>query len=238
MRKLLLLSSSTIHGSGYLEYARQNVLEFFTKNGVKDILFVPYANVESQQKYTDKIRSELGPWGFNIQGLNEVENPVEAVNNAQAIFVGGGNTFLLLKLLQENKLIEPIRRRVLQDSIPYMGSSAGTNVATYSINTTNDMPIVHCESFQALGLVPFNINPHYVDTDEKSTHMGETRETRIQEYHALTTTIPPVVALREGSFLQVMENVATLGGLYPSRIFFQGKAPEEYPSGTDVSFLL
>jgi len=239
MRKLLLLSCSTLHGSGYLEYAKEYILEFFMKNGVKEITFVPYAMVgkDGHEKYTTKVRQELEKWGYTVKGLNETE-PLKAINEAQCIFVGGGNTFLLLKTLQEKKLIEAIHNRVLKDGCPYLGSSAGTNVATISISTTNDMPIVHCQSFDALGLVPFNINPHYVDPDTNSKHMGETRETRIQEFHALEHSQPPVLGLREGSFLHVRENVATLGGLSQSRIFIQGKETQEYQVGSDVSFLL
>ncbi|CAL8112956.1 unnamed protein product [Orchesella dallaii] len=237
MRKLLLLSCSTIHGSGFLEYAREYIYEFFTKNGVKEVLFVPYANVESLEGYTGKVRSELTKWGFQVTGLNEVSNPIEAVGAAQCIFIGGGNTFLLLKRLQEGNLLEPIRKRILQDGVPYLGSSAGTNLATASINTTNDMPIVHCENFEALSLVPFNINPHYIDSPPDSKHMGETRETRINEFHALPDR-PPVLGLREGTFLHVRGDVATIGGIYPARLFIQGKETTEVPSGSDLSFLL
>jgi dipeptidase E len=236
MRKLLLLSNSVLHGSGYLEYAKDYVIEFFAKNGVKEILFVPYANPFSQEKYTEKVRSELNKWGYVVKGLNEADDPKSAINQAQCIFIGGGNTFLLLKHLQEKQLIDTIRNRVLKDGIPYLGSSAGTNVATISISTTNDMPIVHCPSLEALSLVPFNINPHYLDSDPTSRHMGETRETRISEYHALPGT-PPVLGLREGSFLHVRGEVATLGGLSAARLFRRGKPAEEHVVGSDLSFL-
>jgi len=237
-RKVLLLSNSTLHGSGFLEYAREYIQQFFNKHGVKTVLFVPYANVESEEGYTAKVREELGKWGFKVDGLNEAKAPLDAVQSAQCIFIGGGNTFLLLKKLQDNNLLEAIRKRVLVDGIPYLGSSAGTNVATTSINTTNDMPIVHPNSFQAIGIVPFNINPHYLDTDERSTHMGETREARIQEYHSLPHNAPHVLGLREGSFLHILGNNATLGGLFPARLFMQGKEPKEFLPGADLSFLL
>jgi len=238
MRKVLLLSNSTLHGSGFLEYAREYIQEFFNKHGVKTVLFVPYANVESEEAYTAKVREELGKWGYQVTGLNEAPVPLDAVQSAECIFIGGGNTFLLLKKLQDHGLLQAIRARVLGDGIPYMGSSAGTNVATTSINTTNDMPIVHPSSFEAIGLVPFNINPHYLDTDERSTHMGETREARIQEYHSLPHKAPHVLGLREGSLLHILGNRATLGGLFPARLFKKGEEPQEFPPGADLSFLL
>jgi len=237
MRKLLLLSCSTVHGSGFLEYAREYINEFFTKNGVREVLFVPYANVESQQEYTDKVRTELTKWGFGVTGLNETPNPIDAVKSAQCIFIGGGNTFLLLKRLQEAKLIDVIRNRVLNDGIPYLGSSAGTNMATVNICTTNDMPITYPSSFDALALVPFNINPHYIDTPVDTKHMGETRETRIREYH-MQSDKPPVLGLREGTFLHVRGDVATIGGIHPARLFVQSQETVEVPSGSDVSYLL
>jgi len=239
MKKLLLLSCSTLYGSGYLEYAQDYIIEFFIKsNAVKEILFVPYASVKNQDVYTQKVRAEFAKWGLKIVGINELPNPVEAVNNAQGIFIGGGNTFYLLKKLQENKLIDPIRNRVMNDGVPYMGSSAGSNVATLSINTTNDMPIVHCESFEGLGLVPFNINPHYIDPDPQTTHQGETRDFRINEYHSVAEGMSPVLGLREGSYLHVRGDVATLGGVHQSKLFTQGENPKEFNTGSDLSFLL
>jgi len=214
-------------------------VEFFIKNNsVKEILFVPYATPKGQDAYTQKVREEMGKWGFKVVGINELPDPIEAVNKAQGIFIGGGNTFHLLKTLEDKKLLEPIRKRVLTDGIPYMGSSAGSNVATLSIHTTNDMPIVHCQSLAALGLVPFNINAHFLDTDPESTHQGETREFRINEFHSVGQGMPPVLGMREGSFLHVRGNVATLGGVHNSRLFAQGQEPKEFHSGSDMSFLL
>jgi dipeptidase E len=239
MRKLLLLSCSTLYGSGYLEYARDYIIEFFVKNNsVSEILFIPYAGVGNQDKYTLKVKQEMEKWGLKITGINDLPDPVAAVNNAQGIFIGGGNTFHLLKTLQDKKLIEPIRNRVFNDGVPYMGSSAGSNVATRSIHTTNDMPICHVESLESLALVPFNINPHYIDPDPNSTHQGETRESRINEFHAVGENMPPVLGLREGSYLHVRGDVATLGGVHQSRLFTQGENAKEYPCGSDMSFLL
>lgn len=167
--------------------------------------------------YTQKVSDVLSKWGYKVDGLHRKINQIEAVQNAEAIFIGGGNTFLLLRTLYERNLIDTIRDRVLSDGIPYIGSSAGTNVATKSIHTTNDMPIVYPPSFEALGLVPFNINPHYLDADFSTKHKGETREQRIMEFHEFNDS--PVLGLREGSALLVDENEASLVGTFNARLF-------------------
>ncbi|XP_064290306.1 alpha-aspartyl dipeptidase-like isoform X2 [Passer domesticus] len=209
-RRLLLISNSTLHGGGYLGHCQQHIQRFLGQQ-VKRVLFIPYA-LHDRDAYARTAREKFES-------------------------LGGGNTFRLLKALYDNSLIHEIRKRVLEDGIPYMGSSAGTNVATVSINTTNDMPIVYPPSLQALGLVPFNINPHYLDPDIKTTHMGETREERIRQYHEEPNT-PPVLGLREGTMLLVEGDKATLQGVTGARLFLRGKKPTEHEPGTDFSFLL
>lgn len=174
-------------------------------------------------------------WGFEVSGIHESSDAVQAVKQAKAIFVGGGNTFLLLKTLYDKHLVEAIRSRVMDNGIPYIGSSAGTNVATHSIHTTNDMPIILPPTFYALQLTPFNINPHYLDPDTDGKHKGETREERIVEFHHLNSN--PVLGLREGSALLVDDDNATLVGHTPARLFQRAQEPQEFPIDTDFSFL-
>lgn len=206
------------------------------RNNVETVLFIPYAKSTSHaDEYTEMVRKPLESWGFQVKGIHESSDEVKAVKEAQAIFVGGGNTFLLLKTLYEKHLVETIRSRVLEGGIPYIGSSAGTNVATQSIHTTNDMPIVLPPTFYALQLTPFNINPHYLDPDPNSTHKGETRATRIKEFHELHSN--PVLGLREGSVLLVDDDKTTLLGCAPARLFQQGQEPQEFEVNSDLSFL-
>ncbi|XP_061082349.1 alpha-aspartyl dipeptidase-like isoform X1 [Conger conger] len=235
-RRLLLVSNSTLHGGGgYLGHCQQQIQDFFGEQ-VKRILFVPYA-LHDRDGYAKTARDKLQSLGYEVDSIHEASDPVEAVRMAQGIFIGGGNTFRLLKALYDNKVVSEIQKRVLKDGIPFMGSSAGTNVATVSINTTNDMPIVYPPTFAALGLVPFNINPHYLDADPNSTHMGETREQRIKQFHEESDT-PSVLGLREGCMLLVEGDKATLLGSTKARLFTRGKPAVEYEPGTDMSFLL
>ncbi|KAJ1521613.1 hypothetical protein ONE63_003262 [Megalurothrips usitatus] len=235
-RSLLLLSNSTLHNGKYLEWAKPEILDILTRKNVTRVLFVPFASFQHDE-YTNTVKQALEPWGFQVEGIHSAPDPVQAVEKAESIFIGGGNTFLLLRTLYSNGLIGPIRKQVLENGVPYIGSSAGTNVATVSINTTNDMPIVYPPSFSALGLVPFNINPHYQDPDPNSKHMGETREKRINEYHEIESS-PPVLGLREGSLLLVEGNSALLKGHFKARLFARGKEPTEYEVGSDLGFLL
>lgn len=232
---LLLLSTSTIHGSTYLGYCEEAVRELFGETS--HLIFIPYARPSgiSHDEYTEMAERRFGEMGIKVTGIHKYSMPSRALNDGDGIFTGGGNTFLLLKQLYANKLVEPIKKRVAE-GIPYMGSSAGTNVAGLSIGTTNDMPVVYPPSFKALGLVPFNINPHYLDPDPNSKHMGETRETRIKEF--LKFNRQAVVGLREGSWLRRSGYDLTLGGTLKSRIFRMNMDPEEFAPDQDFSWLL
>ncbi|XP_067001560.1 alpha-aspartyl dipeptidase isoform X2 [Anabrus simplex] len=216
-RKLLLLSSSTLHGTEYLQYAVREVTDFLKKHEVSEVLFIPYA-LRDHDAYTRKVQHPFEKMGFKIVSIHTFPDPAKAVHGAEAVFIGGGNTFQLLKKLYDHNLIEPLRKKVLNDGTPYIGSSAGTNVATTSICTTNDMPIVYPPSFTALQLVPFNINPHYIDADPDSKHMGETREERISQYHEIPG-VPPVLGLREGCILYVEGKKAVLQGCNGAKLF-------------------
>lgn len=235
MKKLLIASTSTVHGKGYLEYILPELSDFF--KGIKEVLFIPYARPsgKTHDEYTAIAKKGFESIGIAVRGIHEFKSPIEAVNNAQGIFTGGGNTFLLVKQLYENKLISAIKN-VVENGTPYFGTSAGSNVTGLTVKNTNDMPIVYPPSFDSLGLINFNINPHYLDPDENSTHMGETRETRINEYHTQNST--PVLGLREGSWLAVRGNTVKLKGALHARLFRAGKAPVELAPETDLSFLM
>ena len=216
---LLLISSSLVHGYGYLEHPEADIKRHLA--GAKRIAFVPFAAFD-HAAYTEKVAARFGQMGFDII-------PIEQLDKAEGIFVGGGNTFRLLKKLQDRNLLDPIRKRV-SAGLPYIGSSAGSIVTCPTIRTTNDMPIVECKSLDAFGFIPFQINGHYLDPDPNSTHKGETREDRLREFHEENTT--PVVGLREGTMLHVDDNSYTLLGLKPARIFRRGQEPVEVPPGT------
>lgn len=232
MKRLLLISSSAVHGTPYLSHAAEALRERLV--GVKTVLFIPFA-LKDHGGYAAKVRAAFEEMGFGLDSLHEVSDPVAAIEKAEAIFTGGGNTFRLLDMVHRMKLIEPIRARV-GAGMPYTGASAGTNLACPTIRTTNDMPIVEPASFDALGLVPFQINPHYLDPDPSSTHKGETREERLAQYHEENDL--PVVGLREGSMLWVDGEAVTLRGSKPARIFRRGKEPVEVEAGSDLSCVL
>jgi dipeptidase E len=222
--KLLLISSTLVHGYGYLDHAEAELRRLLAD--VKSVAFVPFAK-HDHEGYTARIRERMSAMGFEVTQLRDRDD----VERAEAIFIGGGNTFRLLNALYERDLLDAIRSRA-KNGMPYIGSSAGTNVATPSIRTTNDMPIVYPPSFDALGLVSFQINPHYLDPDPNSTHHGETREQRILEFHEENVT--PVVGLREGSMLDVRNDVVTLVGLNSARIFRRGQEPIEIETGSRI----
>lgn len=232
--KAILASTSTLHGQQYLEYIIPHLQDLY--RDVKEVLFIPYARPGgmSHQDYTAKAAEAFEKAGIKVRGIHEFENATEAVEKAQGIFTGGGNTFLLVSELYRNKVMN-VLKKVVKNGTPYMGTSAGSNIGGLSMQTTNDMPIVYPPSFQTLGLIPFNINPHYLDPDHSSTHKGETRETRIKEFHTLNS--PPVVGLREGSWLELKDNKVTLKGDLDARIFKKDQVPFEVSTGTDLTDL-
>ena len=233
--RLMLISTSTVHGSGYLDYCANSITKFLGTAG--RVLFVPYARPSgiSHSKYSELASEKFADMGFELAGIHDFPDSRAAIEDAESLFIGGGNTFLLLRDLYRADLLDVVRQRVAE-GMPYIGTSAGSNVAGLSIGTTNDMPIVHPRSFDALGLVPFNINPHHLDPDPKSTHRGETRETRINEFHVLNGQ--PVLGLREGAWLSVEGSSLNLEGSKGARLFSQGADPEEFKPGASLSFLL
>ncbi|MHB8800194.1 MAG: dipeptidase PepE [Thermoanaerobaculia bacterium] len=230
--RLFLVSSSTIHGRGYLDHVADALAAFLS--GVKTVTFVPYA-LADRDGYAAKARERFGALGIELLSVHQAPDPRAAIRAADAVFVGGGNTFRLLKWLQDEGLLGPIRDRVAE-GMPYVGSSAGTNVACPSIRTTNDMPIVPTANVLALGLVPYQINPHYVDPDPSSTHKGETREERLLQY--LEESPVPVVGLREPAWLRVENGVSRLQGERGARVFKRGAAPFEIEAGAELEAIL
>ena len=219
--RLLLISNSTLFGSGYLDHAEEEILGFL--RGVERVLFVPFA-LADRDGYAAKARERFGRMGMDVDSLHNASDPKRAVETAEAVFIGGGNTFRLLKSLYDTGVIEPLRTRVAS-GMPYMGASAGSNVACPTIRTTNDMPIVQPPSLDALGLFPYQINPHYLDPDPNSKHMGETREERLLQY--LEENERPVIGLREGAMLRVENGTITLKGVSAARIFRRSQQPYE-----------
>ena len=232
MPRLLLLSNSTHHGQGYLDHAIGEIRDFL--GGVARVTFVPFA-LQDRAGYAEKFRARLGAAGFEADALAGDAADRRRIDAAEAVFVGGGTTFRLLAALHDYGLVAPLRERALA-GMPYLGASAGINVAAPTLCTTNDMPIVEPPSFAALGLVPFQINPHYIDADPASTHMGETREQRILEF--LEENDRVVVGLREGAWIRVEGGSARLGGLNGARLFRRGAAAEERPVGARLDDLL
>lgn len=234
-KKLLLISNSTLHGSGYLDHCSEEIKQFLKNK--KSILFIPYARPSgmTHEEYTNVAKERFKKMRIDLSGVNEYSNPKKAVENAEGIFIGGGNTFVLLSQLYKKELIKVIRKKVLE-GMPYIGTSAGSNVACKNIKTTNDMPIMYPPSFDALNLVSFNINPHYLDPEPNSTHKGETRETRIKEFHFYNKEY--VVGLREGSMLHIDNDRIILKGSTGACVFKNENEPVEYKPGDDMSFLL
>jgi dipeptidase E len=234
-RNLLLISNSTLHGSGYLDHCETAIREFLAKRNV--VIFIPFARPGgiSHDAYTKIAYERFSRMDYTLSGIHKSDDIKQAIREADVIFIGGGNTFVLLTGLYQNDLLDVIREEVANGK-PYIGTSAGANVACLSVKTTNDMPIMYPPSFYALGLVPFNINPHYLDPDPNSTHIGETRETRIKEFHAFNDV--PVIGLREGAMLLVTGNRMILKGSTGARLMRPNTEPVEYQPGADLSFLL
>jgi dipeptidase E len=231
-KRLLLISNSTLYGGGYLDHAEKEIRNFF--GAVRRILFIPFAQ-RNQDAYAAQARQRLAAMGYEMDSAHEASDPKQAASAAEAVFVGGGNTFRLLKGLYDFELLPPVRRRVA-GGMPYLGSSAGSIVACPTLKTTKDMPVVQPPSFDALGLVDFQISPHYLDPDPSSTHMGETQEERINQY--LEENHAPVVGLREGAMLRVEQGAIVLKGITAARIFRRGQTPVEVDPGSNLAELL
>ena len=231
MKQLLLISSSRTHGTGFLEHAESAIQNHLV--GISKVTFIPFA-LANQDAYARLAEKAFRQFGFAMESLHESDDPVATVRGAEAIFTGGGNTFRLLKTLYDKNLIDPIRERVLS-GMPYMGSSAGTNITCPTIRTTNDMPIVEPPGFAALNLVPFQINPHYLDADPDSTHQGETRATRLKEY--LEENATPVIGIREGCWLKIQGESGEVQGTHGAILFQQGQPEQELVSGDSIDQL-
>lgn len=235
MINCLLASTSTIYGGSYLDYLFDSLKDLF--KGVDEIIFIPYARPSgiSYEEYTSIAEKAFQKIGKQLRGIHTFENPMAAIQNAKGIFTGGGNSFVLVSELYNQSLIESLQE-VIKNGTPYLGTSAGSNIAGLSIRTSNDMPIIYPPSFDTLGIVPFNINPHYLDPDPSSKHKGETRETRIKEFHQFNTI--PVIGLREGSWVRVQNKQITLEGSdLTARIFEKEKEPYEIEAKTILNGL-
>lgn len=233
--RLLLISNSTNPGEAYLDYPKTNIRSFLGNKPVT-ALFIPYAAVTfSFDEYEKKVKERFNEIGHDVVSIHHFSDKVKAVEDCNAIVTGGGNTWQLLKLVQDNKLIEIIREKVLS-GIPYIGWSAGSNIACPTLRTTNDMPVTEPVSFKALGLIPFQINPHYLDANPAG-HAGETREQRIEEFIEINPDIT-VAGLREGTMLLLENGRLRLIGQKSVRVFKKGIHPEEFSSNDDLSFLL
>lgn len=234
MKKALIASTSTVFGGTFLDYLLPTLKEHFAS--VSNLVFIPFARPGgiSHDEYTEKVKPFFKQLNIEVKGIHQFENPIEAIQNAEAIFTGGGNTFVLVDMLYKYNILDAIQKAV-ESGTPYLGTSAGSNICGLTMCTTNDMPIVYPPSFRTLGLVSFNLNPHYLDPIEGSQHMGETRETRIKEFHQYNPQ--SVLGLREGSWLEVLGNKITLKGDLPARLFQKGKEPIEIETGTDLSNL-
>jgi dipeptidase E len=231
-KRLLLISNSTQHGSGYLDHCAAAIQGFL--GSARRVAFVPYAMAD-HDGYARRTCERFTQLGYEMESVHTAADPVASIRAADAVFIGGGSTFRLLDWLYRTGLLDALRERT-EAGMPYVGSSAGSNVACVTIKTTNDMPIVEPPSFAGIALVPFNINPHYLDPDPTSTHQGETREERIRQFHEENTAV--VVGLREGSWLRIEGPRVALGGTTGARVFRRGEPPQEHAPGSSLDFLL
>jgi dipeptidase E len=233
--RLLLISNSTNPGEAYLDYPKNNIREFLGTQ-VKKTLFIPYAGVTfSFDDYTDKVQQRFDEIGYQVDPIHRYSDPLEAVNQAEAIVVGGGNTWQLTRMIHDNDLIDAVREKVLKGT-PYVGWSAGSNLACPTIKTTNDMPIIDPRGFHGFNFIPFQINPHYLDANPDG-HAGETREQRIEEFLVVNPDVY-VLGLREGTMLKVINKSIELTGSRPARIFKLGNPPLEVEPGGKLDFLM
>jgi dipeptidase E len=228
---IILASTSTLFGGEYLEYLREELIKLY--EGIDEIIFVPFARPGgiSHEDYTAKARFFFETLNIKVKGLHEFEDKIEAVNGAKGFFTGGGNTFLLVKTLHEEGLMSVLKSNI-ENEKPYLGCSAGSNIGGQNMKTTNDMPIVYPQSFDCMGLVPFNLNPHYLDPNPDLKHNGETRETRIKEF--LTQNDVKVVGLREGNWIRKIGEKITVEGSELTRIFEKDKEPYEIEVGSEL----
>jgi dipeptidase E len=231
LKRVLLISNSTLYGSRYLDHAELEIRDFLGSIG--EVLFIPFA-LYDRDAYASTARERFQRMGYSLESIHTTADKQRAVNDAEAIFIGGGNTFRLLKALYDADVLQTIRQRVAEGA-PYIGSSAGSNVAGPTIKTTKDMPIVQPPSFDALGLVPFQISPHFLDPDPNSTHMGETQEERILQF--LEENDTPVAGLREGAMVRVENDSTVLKGTSGARIFRKGHDPVEAKPGEKLDYL-
>lgn len=233
MKNILLASTSTLFGEAYLGYLKPQIRELFS--GVSEIVFIPFARPGgiSHDEYSSKAASAFAELGIEVLGLHTYSNPAQAIRDAKGFFCGGGNTFLLVKELHEQGLMIELKNAA-EKGTPYLGASAGSNIAGVNMQTTNDMPIVYPPDFSTMGLVPFNLNPHYLDPNPDLKHNGETRETRIREFH--TQNSIPVVGLREGNWIRVRGEEIRTEGSYDTRIFLKDREPFELAAGSLVQF--
>lgn len=230
--RLLLISNSTNHESTYLDHCMDAIKQFLGE--IDSLLFIPYAS-RDWDGYAKQVQERFAKVQINVQSIHTFADPQTAISQAKVVFIGGGNTFRLLATLYEKSIVEVLRKHI-QNGTPYIGSSAGINVVCPTIKTTNDMPIIEPPSFNALNIFPFQLNPHFIDEKTLPTHMGETREERIKEFHEENEL--PVVGLREGAWLRIEKNHIFLEGSNGAKVFMRDQLPKDYETNEDMSFLL